>query len=165
MGRVQSGLLGPCTEREIDILHHAGVFERQLGPMPDKLREHFYMGGEYHVRYEAPLNLAQRAGAGVGIMQAIQAVGVAAQFDQDALLVMDVVKGLREVMKVGGVPADVIRSDKEIKEMKDQKQQAQDMAQMLEAAPQAASAAKDMAQASAIAASSPNQQAGQVVPA
>lgn len=165
MGRVQSGLLGPCTEREIDILHQAGVFERQLGPMPDKLREHFYMGGEYHVRYEAPLNLAQQAGAGVGIMQTIQAIAPLAQLTPEVMLIFDPVKAARELARINGVPNKVLRSEKEVDALKAQQEQAQQAQQLLAAAPVAAGAAKDMAQASAIAASSPNQQAGQVVPA
>jgi hypothetical protein len=165
MGRVQSGLLGPCTEREIDILHHAGVFERQLGPMPDKLREHFYMGGEYHVRYEAPLNLAQQAGAGVGIMQTIQAIAPLAQLTPEVMLIFDPVKAARELARINGVPNKVLRSEKEVDDLKAQQDQAQQAQQLLAAAPVAAGAAKDMAQAASLAASVPNQQAGQVVPA
>jgi hypothetical protein len=165
MGRVQSGLLGPCTEREIDILHHAGVFERQLGPMPDKLREHFYMGGEYHVRYEAPLNLAQQAGAGVAIMQTIQAVAPLAQITPEVMLIFDPIKSARELARIQGYPQKALRSEKEVDDLKAQQDQAKQAQQLLAAAPVAAGAAKDMAQAASLAASVPNQQAGQVVPA
>lgn len=165
MGRVQSGLLGPTTEREIDVLHHSGVFERKLGPMPDKLREHFYMGGEYHVRYEAPLNLAQRAGAGVGIMQTIQAIAPLAQITPEIMLIIDPIKAARELAQINGVPQKVLRSDDEIEALKAEQAQAKQAEQLLAAAPVAAGAAKDMAAAASMAASVPNQQAGQVVPA
>lgn len=165
MGRVQSGMLGPCTEREIDILHHAGVFDAQLGPMPEKLKRHFWMGGEYHVRYEAPLNLAQQAGAGVAIMQTVQAIAPLAQVTPEVMLVIDPVKAARELARIQGVPQKVIRSEKEVDALK-QKQEQQVAAQrLIEAAPVASGVAKDLAQAASLSASVPNQQAGAVVPA
>jgi hypothetical protein len=42
-----------------------------LPPMPRELMDR---GGEVHIRVQAPLNQAQRAGVGVGIMQTIQSL-------------------------------------------------------------------------------------------
>ena len=161
MGRVQSELLGPTIEREIDILAHAGVFEAELGPMPEALRR---AGGAYSITYQSPLNQAQRSGEATGILNTAQAIGAIAQFEPRAVQRIDWSKAAKVIAEVNGAPASVIRSDDEIDAIDARNAQAQAMQQVLAAAPVAASAAKDFAQAGALNAAS-TQQAPPVVPA
>lgn len=155
MGRIQSELLGPTTERELDILSINGA----LPPPPRELLDR---GGHVDIKYQGPLNQAQRAGAGVGIMQTIQAVAPLAQIDPSVLLRFDLEGMATEIASINMVPARLIRSDEEVTALKEQQAQAEQAKQLLAAAPVAASAAKDFAQAQAM--SGTNQQAPAVLP-
>ncbi|CAB4200387.1 Head-to-tail connector protein, podovirus-type [uncultured Caudovirales phage] len=156
MGRIQSEMLGSVIEREIDILAHAG----ELPPMPDALVQWYQSGGEHHVEYQSPLNLAQKAGAGVAIMNTMQAIAPLAQIDPRVMMRYNLDKAAERVGRINGVPEDIIRSDEEVDAMDQEHQQAQQAQQLLAAAPVAAGAAKDFAQASSMAGSVP----GQVTP-
>jgi hypothetical protein len=153
MGRIQSELLGTVIEREIDILAHAG----DLPPMPDELKGLYLSGGEHHVEYQSPLNMAQKAGAGVAIMNTIQALAPLAQIDPKVMMRYNLDKAAERIGRINGVPEDIIRSDEEVEAMSAQAQQAAQAQQLLEAAPVAAGVAKDFAQASSLAGSAPNQ--------
>lgn len=150
MGRMQSEMGGATVEREIDILAAAGV----LPPMPRELME---AGGQFRIEYEAPLNQAQKAGAGVAIMQSIQAIAPLAQVDPSVMLIVDTEKAARMLFDVNGAPASILRSDEDVTALKEAKAQQAAEREMLAAAPVAAQAAKDMASAQSMAASSPNQ--------
>ena len=156
MGRIQSEMLGAVIERECDILAHAG----ELPPMPDALREWYQMGGEHHIEYQSPLNLAQKAGAGVAIMNTLQAIAPLAQVDPGVMRRYNLDKAAERVGRINGVPEDIIRSDEEVAALQAQDQQTQQAQQLLAAAPVAAGAAKDFAQAASLAGSAP----GQVAP-
>lgn len=161
MGRMQTELLGPTTQREIDVLFHAGVIDAVLGPMPKKLLD---AGGEIKIEYQSPLNLAQRAGAGMAIMNTLQAIAPLAQVDQSVMLVFDPVEMARELADINGMPAKCVRSPDEVEALKAQASQAQAAQQLLAAAPVAAGAAKDLAQAQALAGAAPTQQAPAIIP-
>jgi len=152
MGRQQSEFLGPIIEREIDILARAGA----LPPMPDVLRE---AGGTVDIEYVSPLNRAQRAEEGVAIMNTLQAIAPLAQIDPTVLDVFDPEMVARELADINGVPAKVMRSTDQMKALNEQKAQAQQAQSLLEAAPVAASTAKDLAQAQALSSAAPSQQA------
>lgn len=153
MGRVQSDFLGPITSRELDILAHNG----SLPPMPDQLKRYYLAGGEHVIEYQSPLNLAQKAGAGVAIMNTLQAIAPLAQVDKRVLLRYDLDKAGEILGRINGVPEEIIRSDEEVAALAEQTQQQDQAQQLLQAAPVAASAAKDFAQASSMAGSAPNQ--------
>lgn len=156
MGRIQSELLGTVIEREVDILANAG----ELPPMPDQLKEWYMYGGEHHIEYQSPLNQAQKASAGVAIMNTLQAIAPLAQIDPTVMMRFNLDKAAERIGRINGVPEDIIRSDEEVGAMSAQAQQAAQAQQLLAAAPVAAGAAKDFAQASAMAGSAP----GQVAP-
>ena len=158
MGRQQSEFLGPMIEREIDILARAGV----LPEMPDVLKER---GGMVDIEYVSPLNRAQRAEEGVAIMNTLQAIAPLAQIDPSVMDVFDPELVARELADINGVPAKVMRSADDMKKLNDQKAQASQAQSLLEAAPVAASTAKDLAQAQALSSSSPSQQAPNLFPA
>ena len=158
MGRIQSEMLGQVIEREIDILAHAG----ELPPMPDLLREFYMSGGEHHIEYQSPLNMAQKAGSGVAIMNTMQAIAPLAQIDPRVMMRYNLDKAAERIGRINGVPEDIIRSDEEVGAMDEQHQQEQQAQQLLAAAPVAAGAAKDFAQASSLAGSVPGQMAPQL---
>lgn len=155
MGKIQSEMLGPVTEREIDILEMSGA----LPPKPQKFLD---SGRHVSIKYQSPLNQAQRAGVGVGILNAIQAVAPLAQVDPSVMLRFDLEGMAQELADINGVPAKYIRSDEAITALKEQAAQAAQAKQLLAAAPVAASAAKDFAQAQAMSGS--NQTAPAVIP-
>ncbi len=152
MGRMQSELLGPLVERELDILAANGA----LPPMPEELIE---ARGEYKLEYQSPLNQAQQAGVGVSILNSFQALAPLAQVDSTVMDVIDTHNAARKLLLAGGFPESAIRSEEEAGELSEARAEQAQMQQMISAAPVAASAAKDMAQAQALAASAPNQQA------
>jgi len=158
MGRMQAELLGPMVERELDILASNG----SLPQMPDALAQYYQDGGEHVLEYQAPLNLAQQAGAGVAIMQTVQAIAPLAQIDPAVLHRYNLDKAGELLGRINGVPEEVIRSDEEVAALTEQSNQAAQAQQLLQAAPVAASAAKDFAQASSLAASAPPQQPAQL---
>ena len=157
MGRQQSEFLGPLIERELDILARAGV----LPPMPDVLIK---AGGMVDVEYQSPLNKAQRAEEGVAIMNTLQAITPLAQINPGVMDVFDPIAIARELAEINGVPAKVIRTEDDMAALKAQQAQAAQAQQLLAAAPVAASTAKDMAQAQAIASANPAQQAPGIFP-
>ena len=156
MGRIQAEMLGPVIEREIDILAHAG----ELPPMPDELAEFYQSGGEHHIEYQSPLNQAQQSGAGVAIMNTIQAIAPLAQVDPSVMSRYNLDKAAERIGRINGVPEDIIRSDEEVAAINQKSAQAAQAQQLLAAAPVAAGAAKDFAQAASLAGSAP----GQVAP-
>ena len=146
IGRQQSEALGPMIERELDILQHAGA----LPPMPDALLE---AEGEYDIVYDSPLNRAQHAEEGIGMLRTVEALAPLLQTSQDPQKIMrrfnmdEVVKGLAEI---NAVPQKWQYSDEELAAMDEQEAQQQQQAQLLEAAPIAAQTAKTMAEAQSL---------------
>lgn len=157
MGRIQSELLGPTITREIDILGHAGV----LPPMPDELIE---AGGMVKVDYQGPLNQAQRASIGSGILNTINGITPLAQLEPRVMKRFKIEDMAIELADINGVPARLINTDEEMEQIDAASQQADMAAQLLAAAPVAAGAAKDFAQAGATAAAA-TQQAPDIIPA
>lgn len=165
MGRIQSEALGPIVEREIDIYAQPAVggslLERACGPMPDELID---AGGQFKIEYCSPLNQAQQAGEGAAIMNSLNALGALSQIDPTIAKLPDAHAIFRRLWAINGAHADLLHSEDDVTAMAEQDAQAAQMQQMLAAAPVAASAAKDFAQAGAFAAAS-NGPAPQVVPA
>jgi hypothetical protein len=157
MGRIQAEMLGPQTQRELDILSAAGV----LPPMPPALAE---SGGQIKIEYQSPLNLAQRAGAGMAIMNTVAAIAPLAQVEPSVMMIFDPIAAARELAIINGTPEKVLRTPEQVAEMLEEKAKQAQAQQLLEAAPVAAGAAKDFAQAQAMAGAAPNGQAPAVIP-
>lgn len=154
MGRQQSELLSPMIERELDILSVAGM----LPQMPDELLQ---LGGNVEITYEAPLNKIMRSGEAVAILNTLQTAAGLAQFDPTILELFDIEEAMRVLSDIRGVPAKVMRSKEDIAAMKEQQAQQAQLQQLLQAAPIAASSAKDFAQAQQVAsAAGPGQSVG-----
>ncbi|SMG01062.1 portal protein [Burkholderia singularis] len=140
LGRTQAELLGPMIEREIDILSEAGQFP----PMPSELRD---AGADVDIEYDSPLNKAMRAGEGASILQWLQQLGVVAQFDPGAAKLVNGQRIGKLLADYGGVPVEAMNTDDELQASAEQEAQAQQMQTLLAAAPVAAGAAKDLANA------------------
>jgi len=140
MGRVQSEQLGALITREIDILAHAGV----LPDMPPALME---AGGEVEIDYDSPLNQAMKAEDGANVLRWAQACAPFVQADPSAAQVMNGPVIVRELADIMGVKQTMLRSEEDMAEIEQQQAEAAQMQQLLEAAPVAASAAKDLTQA------------------
>ena len=117
-------------------------------------------GGEYSIEYTNELARYRRMDDGVAIMRSIEQLGALAQVaGPDVLARVDFDQAAKVMLEVSGVPARVIRGDDEVQALMEQRQeqqaqemQAQQQQQILAAAPVAASAAKDLAQAQVLAA-------------
>ena len=148
MGRIQSEQFSVIVERELDILARAG----SLPPMPQALIE---AGGEYAIEFSAPLNKLQRSEDAIGILRTQEALAPMAQIDPNVMDVFDVKEAARVLADVYGAPSRVLRSKKAVEKIDEDKRAQAEQAAMLQAAPIAASAAKDMAQAQQIARQTP----------
>jgi hypothetical protein len=148
MGRTQGEMIGPCIERELDILAAAG----QLPPMPDALIE---AGGMVEIMYESPLNRLQKSEDGVGILRTLETLAPLAQVDPTVADVMDPEAAARILAEVNGVPAKALRSPKRVQAIREGRAEQQEMSQLLQAAPVAASTIKDLSAAQAQARNNP----------
>lgn len=154
MGRQQSELLGPLIEAEIDILSQASA----LPPPPDEL-------DAYEVEYNSPLSRAQRAEEGVAITRTLEQAAVVAQYDERAVRVLKGEDMLRDLAQINGLKPSHMRTPEEMAALDAQEAQQQQIAETLGAAEVAAKAARDFAQAQAIAGAAPGQVAPQLLPA
>jgi hypothetical protein len=130
MGRQQSELFGPMTERELDILDAAGL----LPEMPDVLIE---MGGEVNIEYTSPLAQMQRSESAASILRTFEAVAPLAQLPegQEAMRAFNVTESMLELARANGYPAKALRSKEEIKGIEEKQQAEMQAAQLLQAAP------------------------------
>lgn len=142
MGRVQSDMLGSMIEREIDIAYHAGL----LPPMPDELIE---AGGGVSVEYDSPLNRAMRAEEGISVLRWQQASAPFIQADPKAARVMNSEQIVRGLADIYSVPSKFVNTEEVVQKQDQADQQQAQAAALLQAAPVAAGAAKDLADATA----------------
>lgn len=145
-GRLQAEFLGPLITRELGIIARAGA----LPPPPQSWID---MGGgaEYQIEYHSEITRAQKAGEGVGIMRTVEAITPIAQIDPTVLDRFDADEALKRLADINGVPSSVLRSDEQVSAMREGRAQQEQAQQLLAAADVGASAAKNMAQAQALA--------------
>jgi hypothetical protein len=147
--RTESEFLNPMITRELQILEDAG----QLPPKPEKLMQAGYL----EVEYTSPLERARRAEEGVAILRSVEQLAPLAQtLGPQAYKRINVDEAAKVIFDVNGVPAKVLYSDEEMAAIDSEMAAQAQMEQVLQAAPVAASAAKDLAQASALAQGMPN---------
>ena len=151
--RIESEFLARNAARELDILHKAGLTPE---PPPELLEA----GGGYQIEYDSPMSRARRAEEGVGILRSFEQLAPLAQIAGPQIFKrVKWDEATRIIFEVNGAPSKIIYTDDEMQAVDAQQQQAAQLKGILDAAPVAASAAKDLAGASAIAAAVPNQQA------
>jgi hypothetical protein len=156
--RIESEFLTPMVTREIDILAMAG----QLPEMPEQLAER---GGIYAIEFDSPLSRARESEGGVGILRTFEQLAPVAQVSGPSVYKrFNMDKVAKELARLNGMPVKVMHTDEEMEEIDAQEAQAAQMQSILAAAPVAASAAKDLASASAIAGTAEGQALPAVVP-
>jgi hypothetical protein len=156
--RIETEFLTPMVRRELDILAMAN----QLPEMPKQLMER---GGLYAIEFDSPLSRAREAEGGVGILRTFEQLAPIAQTAGPSVYKrFNIDKISKELARLNGMPSKVLYSDEEMLAIDEQQAQANQTQQILAAAPVAASAAKDLAQAGAIAGTADRQQLPGVVP-
>ena len=137
MGRLQSELLGPMIEREIDLLSEMG----DLPEMPPELVE---AQGEYEVVYTSPLAKSMYAEEVSGFMRSVEmSLGIAnATQDMSQLDHYNFDDALPEIADYMAVPARWMNGKDTIEQKRSERQEQQTQEQMMKNAPALASAAK-----------------------
>jgi hypothetical protein len=162
--RQETEWLGPQIRREIDI-----ATEMDLIPMPPpEVLEmlpieydpengfgEIDLAEVLDIEYTNPLARMMRSEDAVSILRTFEQLAPMAEIDPSVYDEFHPQRVAAELAEINGVPSKVRRTEKEKRELAASKQQASQMAQTLEAAPVAASAAKDMAQAAAMAGNAP----------
>ena len=148
MGRQQSEFLGPLIHREIDILSEAG----QLPPPPKAL---LMSARGMRIEYTSPWARALRAQEGTAIMNTAADVAQLANLDPTVKYVIDWHDTAREMGKIRGMPAKLMRSEEQVQALlEDAAKQQQSQVQAAQA-PQVAQGVKALAQAAQAAGMSP----------
>jgi len=139
-GRIESEGLGPMTERELDILAHAG----ELPPMPQELID---ARGEYRIEYTSPMRQAMRATEALAISrtfeqliplyEATQDAGIFRPFQMEAIS--------RELADINGMAAKLLKSPEQEQAEKDAADQQANAQALVQAAPQVSAAAANIA--------------------
>jgi hypothetical protein len=158
----------PIIERSINILWRLGTFgvlensdeERDVlakGKEPEYFPEEIVrrlQDGEeiYQIVYKTQAANAARANEYIGILDVIGVAAQMMQIDPSVSNRLNLHKGIKEIAKIRGTPAGLVRQDDEVEEIEAAQAQAQNQQQMIQAAPQIAGAVKDVAQAEAMAA-------------
>lgn len=164
LGRQQTEWFGPMIRREVDILAEAGMLPTppmELLPYLDAVETDqlgnvsWDMAEDVEIEYTSPLARLIRSEDGVAIIRTFEQLTPFAQVDPTVLDIFDTEKLPRELADINGVPAKVLRSPDQVKAIRDNRQQRQQMQDTLAAAPVAASAARDLAQAASVAGSAP----------
>ncbi len=135
MGRLQSELLQPLIIRVFNIMLRNNLFTQP----PEILQ-----GQEIDVEYVSPMALAQKGQELSSIMRGMEIFGSISQM----FPVMDYIddKGLvKQIIKVLGLPAKMIKSDAEVEEIQAQRQEQQAQQMQMQQAMQEAQVAKDAA--------------------
>lgn len=155
--RIETEFLTPVITRELDLLSMAG----QLPPMPQKLLD---AGGLYSIEFDSPLSRAREAEGGVGILRTFEQLAPVAQVDPTVYKRFKMDDISKELARLNGMPSKLLHTDDEMEEINAAQQQEIQRQQILQAAPVAASAARDLAQAGALASTAEGQQLPNVVP-
>ena len=137
LGRLQIELLNPTVIRVFNIMLRNNLFK----PAPEVL-----INQEIDVEYVSPMALAQK---GQELSSIIRGLEIFGQISQVAP-VTDYInpKGLvKEIIKILGIPAKVIRSDAQVQEITEQKQAAQQQQMDMMNAVQESQVAKNVAPA------------------
>ena len=137
MGRLQSEMLGPMIEREIDLLDEMGV----LPDMPPELVE---AEGEYEVVYSSPLAKSMYAEEVSGYMRAkeMAMATASATGDMSGLDWFNDDAAMPEISDYLAVPARWMNDKDTVEQKRTARQEAQTQEQMMQNAPALASAAK-----------------------
>jgi hypothetical protein len=137
LGRLQVELLNPTVIRVFNIMLRNNLFQQAPEILADQ---------EIDVEYVSPMALAQKGQELNSIIRGLEIFGqvgavapVTDYIDPQGLV--------KEIIKILGIPAKVIRSDAEVQEITEQKQAAQEQQQQMMNAMQESQVAKNVAPA------------------
>jgi hypothetical protein len=145
--RIESEFLAQIIKCELYHLARNGL----LPEAPEELVE---AGAGYELEYESPMARARSAERGIGMLRTWEQLTplAAAMGEQGARVFrrFNPDKSAQIMAEVNGYPAEAMYSDDELAAMDEQEAAQAQAAELLQAAPVAASAAKDLAQAQAL---------------
>lgn len=144
MGRLQSELLGPLVQAELDILAQAGA----LPEMPPEMAK--MDGIETDIEYTSPLARAQKSDEGVAILRLLEDAAAVGQFDPSAIKLIKGSETLRRLAGIRGAPPDLLRTADEMAAIEQADAEKAAMTDTLGAAQVVSSSAKDLAGAAAL---------------
>lgn len=142
-GRIESELLGPMIEREIDIHARAG----RLPPMPAELED---AGGNFKIVYDNPMSRAAKAEQAGGFFQVVERLAPIAAIDPTVYDAFNFQAAAAGVAEISGVPQAWLRTADELAAKEQERTTAAEAAALTEAAPQISKAALDMAKAESL---------------
>lgn len=116
----------PLCEKSFDILLNAGVFGPITG-IPDELQ-----GRNIEFFFESPLHDAVERAKAQKYLEATSLVANAAAADPEVIHLLDAPKGARDALLSSGVPANWVRTEKDVETRVKAAQQAAQTAQTLE---------------------------------
>ncbi|MFN3859601.1 MAG: portal protein [Caulobacter sp.] len=111
MGRLQSELLAPLIQAELDILAASGALPEppaELAGLGDLAAE---------IEYTSPLARAQKADEGLAILRLLEDAASVGQFDPAAGAMIKGPEVLRRLAEIRGAPAELLRSEDELAAM------------------------------------------------
>lgn len=150
-GRVQEEYLAPKLARRFSLLWRAG----QIPPPPKGME-----GLPLQVRYQSAASAAMLSTSGNAVLRVLQDVAPLIQFMPRITDRLDPDGLLETIMAARGAPAAVARSREDADKIAEERAKQAQMAQMMAMAQQGAGAAKDLAQAGAVAQQAPQGQGG-----
>lgn len=139
--RLQDEFLTLIIERVYNILDRAGFFP----PIPEDMQE--LLGEDIKITYISPLAQAQKMSGLTSIEQAIGFVMQMAQAWPDSIKAVDPVGTVNTYMDLLGAPANMRRSEEEVKDMIEQEQKLMQQVQQEQKAQQIAQALPDITSA------------------
>ena len=137
LGRLQQDFLDPLISRTFNILMRA----KRLPNPPEIVVE---MKAEYDVAYIGPLPRAQRMQIVESINQFVGNMANVAEVFPQVLDIPDMDEIAREVARLSGVPAKLIRDEKAVQKERDEKAERQQKMAMAAAAQEAGKAAQEV---------------------
>lgn len=143
VGRAVITFLSQVIEREVEIL------DRQ-GKLPQPPRILALSGGKYQVRFNSPLMRLMKISEVTAAQNWVGQLAPYVQFKPELLDLPNWRKMMKDSAPILGVPADWVTDDKDLDALAKQRAQQAAMQQLVGAAPQVATAVKDIAQAGAI---------------
>ncbi len=116
LGRQHFELLKQVVERVFGIMNRKNL----IPPAPESI-----IGKNFKVRYSSQVARAQRMSEGQNFTQAINTLAPIANADPKVLDNLDSDKLLKYIFEIMGVPARVLRTDREVQELRQGREQAQ----------------------------------------
>jgi len=136
LGRLQSELLQPLIQRSFNLMAELRLFDAA----PEYMQT-----GNIEIEYVSPLAKAQRQGEIDSTLRMFEILNPLAQIDPGIFDYVDMDGLVKFVARTVGVPASVLRSEREVMTIREERQEAEaqqaEMAQMQQAAESAGAAA------------------------